>query len=314
MKKWLTLTAAAVLSVSGFAQEVDEDLQARIEAARQKLDEAAREFAELQREAAPAVFDVHAAVVGERRDRPFLGLFIGRTDANGITLGGVTPGGPADAAGLKAGDQIISIDGVSLAGFDAPFLRFNQALENVEAGQPVRLDVVRDDSVITVDVVAEAPGERNFTIRSLPAQAVGAPQPPAVGGHGITQARWVAAPGMMMGNRLFGGLQLVDIEAPLGDYFGVGEGVLVLHAGEDSGLQAGDILQSINDEPVDSAADAYQALANLEAEAYAAVVRQRGFSTVRVQPMTAGNRYIHIEPGPDGVEHHEEVNIVVDAP
>lgn len=318
MRKLLALTAAAVLSVSVFAQELDEgDLAARIEAARQKLDEAAREFAELHRNAASGGFDVHY-VGGERHDRPFLGILISRTDENGVTLGGVTPGGTAEEAGVKAGDRLIAVDGVSLTGLDAPLWRLNEVLDDAGAGQPIPLDLVRDGGVLTVDVVPQAPGaldfRRNFTRSvdiALPALSL--TQPGVVGGSGVAAGRLIAAPGMMA-NRFLGGLQLVDIEAPLGGYFGVDEGVLVLHAGGHSELQPGDILQSIDDHAVNSAADAYRVMANLEEDGVVTVVRQQAIATFTVAPMRANGRYIRIERGGYDGEHPEDAHVMLDAP
>jgi putative serine protease PepD len=50
---------------------------------------------------------------GERIERPFLGV-ASAPHAGGAEVGEVTPGGPADEAGLRAGDVIVSIDGRSV--------------------------------------------------------------------------------------------------------------------------------------------------------------------------------------------------------
>ena len=315
MRKLLALTVAAVLSVSGVAQELDEaDMDARIEAARQRLDEAAKEYAELHRSAASWGFGVHHALAGERHDRAFLGVLISRSDENGIKIGGVTPGGGAAEAGVKAGDLMIAVDGVVLTGGDAPFVTLHEVLENAEEGQPLRLDLVRDGGVITIDVVPQEPGGMNFTRPfniDLPAFMPSGPV--VLGEHNVTARAVIGAPGMP-GSRFFGGLRLVDVEATLGDYFGVDEGVLVLHAGEDAELQAGDILQWINDQTVNSAADAYRVLAKLEEDGVATVLRQHVIETITVEPMLANHRYIRIEQsGYDG-EHQEDVHVMLDAP
>lgn len=319
MKKLLALTVAAVLSVSGVAQALDEaDMDARIDAARQRLDEAAKEFAELHRHAATRGFDVHYFAPGEHRNRPFLGVLISKADENGIELGGVTPGGGAEEAGLEAGDLMIAADGVSLTGSDAPLRALHEALENVEVGQPLRLDLVRDGGVITLDVVPQAPGAMDFSAIfsrafNFDLPDFGSTAPVMVGGHGVAAGGLISVPGMP-GSRFFGGLRLVDVDARLGDYFGVDEGVLVLHTGEGGELQPGDILQSINDQVVISAADAYKALAKLEDDGVATVLRRHVIETVTVAPMLANHRYIRIErSGYDG-EHHDDVHVMFDAP
>ena len=315
MKKLLALTVAAVLSVSGVAQELDEaDMGARIDAARQRLDEAAKEYAELHRSAASQGFGVHYALAGERHDRAFLGVLISRYDENGIKLAGVTPGGGAAEAGVKAGDLMIAVDGVVLTGGDAPFVTLHEVLENAEEGQPLRLDLVRDGGVITIDVVPQEPGGMDFTRPfNIDLPAFMPSRPVVLGEHSVATRAVIAAPGMP-GSRFFGGLRLVDVEATLGDYFGVDEGVLVLHAGEDAELQPGDILQWINDQAVNSAADAYRVLAKLEEDAVATVLRQNVIETITVEPMLANHRYIRIHrSGHDG-EHQEDVHVMLDAP
>jgi S1-C subfamily serine protease len=67
----------------------------------------------------------------------------GKTSARLIV--GVTPGGPAEAAGLRAGDVLLSLDGHGTTG--AHSLR--AFLESTQAGQQVEAKVLRDASVVT---------------------------------------------------------------------------------------------------------------------------------------------------------------------
>jgi diguanylate cyclase (GGDEF)-like protein len=63
----------------------------------------------------------------------------GRVDA-------VTPGWPADIAGLRAGDRIISVDGAPLHGK----LSYGAAASRFRAGRPVRFRLVRGDRLLDV--------------------------------------------------------------------------------------------------------------------------------------------------------------------
>lgn len=53
--------------------------------------------------------------------------------AEAVVIQRVTPGSPADAAGLRAGDTVVAIDGVAVAGLDAARLRPLLALQAGEA-------------------------------------------------------------------------------------------------------------------------------------------------------------------------------------
>ncbi|MBS0263522.1 MAG: M20/M25/M40 family metallo-hydrolase [Planctomycetes bacterium] len=91
---------------------------------------------------------------GEGSSRPYFGSvpdFGGNKP--GYLLGGVAPGGPAEKAGLKAGDRIIQLGKSqveNLADFDT-------ALRAFSAGQTVEVVVMRGDERVTVKVLLEKP-------------------------------------------------------------------------------------------------------------------------------------------------------------
>ena len=62
----------------------------------------------------------------------------------GVRLGGVTPGSPADAAGLKEGDVITKLDGKDVADLRA----FSEFLRGAKAGQVVAVTLLRDGKTI----------------------------------------------------------------------------------------------------------------------------------------------------------------------
>jgi S1-C subfamily serine protease len=92
-----------------------------------------------------------------RSHRAFLGIQIGSTfGGTGVYVGDVTPGGPADKAGLRSGDVITSVD-------DQPTpsaAELAQALAGLRPGSVAKLEILRPDgSQKTVRVtLGEYPG------------------------------------------------------------------------------------------------------------------------------------------------------------
>jgi len=85
----------------------------------------------------------------------FAGLFMAvGQPVGGTGVGQVVAGSPAERAGLKAGDEIVALDGQKVQ-------RFEQVQRYVQprAGQPIAVRVVRDGSEVTVTAVPEASGE-----------------------------------------------------------------------------------------------------------------------------------------------------------
>lgn len=72
-------------------------------------------------------------------------------DGEGVKLMGVRPGGPAEKAGLKAGDIIIEVAGKQIRNL----YDYMDALNSVEPNKPVNFVVLRNGQKITVTVVPE---------------------------------------------------------------------------------------------------------------------------------------------------------------
>jgi hypothetical protein len=97
-----------------------------------------------------------AAPVQEGRNSRSLKVKLGimpdftSTENNGLGVGGVTPGGPASAAGLKKGDRIIALDGMEVTNI----YDYMSRLKKLKPGQRITVDVVRDEAplVLIVDL------------------------------------------------------------------------------------------------------------------------------------------------------------------
>jgi C-terminal processing protease CtpA/Prc len=68
--------------------------------------------------------------------------------AEGYTVVDVTKGGPADQAGLKAGDLMLSVDGKPVG--DVPLYDLRRKLREAPVGTPVKLEIKSGDARRTV--------------------------------------------------------------------------------------------------------------------------------------------------------------------
>jgi hypothetical protein len=193
-------------------------------------------------------FSVYA--FGDSRGR--IGVIVDtKVDAAGDKVGarieGVTPGGPAEQAGLKVGDVITRFNGTALGGAasedderSGPGLKLIDLARKLDPGDTVQVEYRRGTDARKVTIVAEdLGGGRSWS---------GQMEMPDMG------AFKEMMPQMGMGNDFefafgspWGGIELVELNPDLGDYFGTREGVLVVRAPEDStlALKGGDVIVSI---------------------------------------------------------------------
>jgi S1-C subfamily serine protease len=186
------------------------------------------------------------------------------TDSIGAYVDAVTPGGPADQAGIRSGDVITRLGGKSvLAGGAAegddregrrslPGLRLIELAARLEPGDTVAVEYRRGKdrrtaSVVTADepeVVTRDGGGYGFGYvgpdrvrpRPLPVGEL-MERFEAAGPH------WQFFSGSPLGR-----LELAPLNPDLGRYFGTEEGVLVVSAPRDSalGLRGGDVVLRVD--------------------------------------------------------------------
>src|SRR5690348_9037433 len=186
---------------------------------------------------------VRAFAFSDHRGR--IGVIV-KTDANadtdklGAKIDGVTPGGPADKAGLKVGDIITKFSGTPLAAVKAededesgPGRKLVELARKLEPDDTVKVEFRRgNDTKETTLVAADMGGKFQMEI----------PGPPDIA--------WGPMLGMdrfeMFGSP-WGDLELVSLNSDLGEYFGTKDGVLVVKAPADSTLplKGGDVITSI---------------------------------------------------------------------
>jgi S1-C subfamily serine protease len=209
--------------------------------ARERLDKAAREVAELSGKlGAHARHEIRLIEGGPRR--AVLGIQIDDDPAKqGVRVLDVSPGGAAAEAGLRDRDIIIALDGEPLPGTNAHRALLDK-MRKVKPDQKVKVRVLRDGKKQDYVVIARplAVDDRMFNVR--------VPEMGAVGGFGTMGTGPFIQHFRSMWPGEFAGLELAAITPKLGAYFGVNEGVLVVSAPKDDAfkLEDGDVLQAID--------------------------------------------------------------------
>ena len=196
----------------------------------------------------------------------------------GVTIETVEPDGPADKAGMKAGDAVTDFDGERVRSV-RQFLRL---VQETTPGRSVPVVLSRAGQRVTVNVTPERSTlgddfgfrylDGPLTRLAIPTPAT-PPAPPAAPRAPRTPA--VVSPAMPF--EFFGrvrntgrlGVSIEDLDTQLAEYFGVKEGVLVKSVTEDSvaakaGLKAGDVITSINGRKVYDTSEITRALDRVE--------------------------------------------------
>jgi len=202
----------------------------RLEAAQRRLEQAAKEVAELSASmATDKMKDVHIHI-GE--SRAMLGVQLGEAQAGGgVRVAGVSPGGAASDAGVKPGDVIISINGRRVA---SPGV-ITHEMHALKPGDPAKLEIDRGGKVQAL-VVTTRGGDPRLALLG------GDFDWPAMASLGNWVEDWHGGQGG------FGELELCVVSPDLGRYFGTDKGVLVVKAPADGALKLrdGDVITAID--------------------------------------------------------------------
>jgi S1-C subfamily serine protease len=226
-----------------------QQIEKQIQQAQERLERAAHEIGELSMKLNSGAWLDYQTLDGALPGST-LGINVQRGpaagDIEGVQIVSVSPGGPADAAGLKAKDIIVAFDGHRLTREGRR--QFVSLARHAKAGQPVSLEYLRDGKPQKADITPK--GFMTFDFSGLP------------GVSGL--------PDIQELNRVFvrrdwsglGSADLLELSPGLGRYFGTDKGLLVVHAPRDErlALQDGDVILDIDGRVPSGASHAMQIL------------------------------------------------------
>jgi membrane-associated protease RseP (regulator of RpoE activity) len=207
----------------------------------------------------------------ESFQRGRLGILVDLTadparDSIGARVAGVTPGGPAEKAGVQPGDLVVRLNGTPLVRGRAPAqdddgavsrpgTRLIELASRLDPGDTVHLDLKRGGRPMSVTLVAQESGADEVARRfdfALPRHDAGRMDLRIPGGM----------TGFVFGGGPLANMELVQVNPGLSEYFGTADGLLVVNVGNDStlGLRSGDVILSIGGRKPGSPAHAMRIL------------------------------------------------------
>lgn len=161
---------------------------------------------------------------------------------HGVVVNSIEGGSPAERAGLKMGDVIVSVDGKPISSGD----ELVAIVSDTEVGKKLKLEVMRDKKVITADITV---GDRNKVLSEItggPDEGRQSPDEEETGGIlGISVRNLTRDQAQEVATQL-------HLAGP--------QGVLVTQTvpggfASDLGLFRGDVILSINHQPIKSVED-----------------------------------------------------------
>ncbi|MBU6477106.1 MAG: PDZ domain-containing protein [Xanthomonadaceae bacterium] len=256
--------------------------------------------------------------------RGMFGMAVMSTD-KGLRVDAVTPGGPAERAGIKAGDTITRIDGKPVGKHGGAS---GSALWHAQAGKPIVLAVDRGGKLHELRVTPErlqtsdwqdiarqaelAADRATAQVRSPEFQRQiqqsidEAMKNAAVAMKDASVAREAAIEAGERANRWtiqmspWFGLNLAPLNPDLGSYFGTDRGALVLSRDDKQfpELQPGDVITAVGGQPVARPEDATRALREAGKDKSVAVALRRHGKPVTLAMKVPIHRDIPPPPPP----------------
>jgi serine protease Do len=189
---------------------------------------------------------------------------------SGVVITGIQPNGPAEAAGLKQGDVVVSINGKPVKNGDDLI----SVVAGAPVGQPVTVRYLRNKQEQQAQVTI---GDRSKVFAAVLNPAEGQESPSAEG----AEAKF--------------GVSIQNITPEMASRLGIDgtQGVLVTSVetnsfAEEVGLQRGDVILQVNQQPVNRVDDVLRIQRGLQARADVVFLVRRGQGNQSVTLYLAG--------------------------
>jgi predicted metalloprotease with PDZ domain len=260
--KRIWLVAALVLLIASaraeekpeLDQEAREQTEQKLKQANERLEQSVREISELSARLNGQPW------VGFGAPRSLLGINVGGPTAadqpGGVRILSVSPGGPADLAGLKANDVIISFRGQTLHGDQThtPRQQLLTLMHETAPNSPVTVEFQRGGRLQKAQITPMSLTAFDSLTRRF--EGVGENL------RGLDSLRDLGSIMMPHDLRGFGSAEFLDMSPGLGRYFGTDKGLLVVRAPKDERLelQEGDVILDIDGRVPTSGSHALQIL------------------------------------------------------
>lgn len=217
------------------------ELDAKLADAQKRLEKAASEVAALSTEIAGRVVEnINWSFAGSSR-RTVIGVQLepGSNTATGAKVQEVSPGGPAEQAGIRPGDVVVAVNGTEVKGQNAA-RDVVRLLRGVAPDTKVKVRVLRDGKPKDFDVTARPFDPRTFVYRADPPPGFNPAPMPDPNPFGNFNP-WSFANDLQ-------GMECTALTPQLGKYFGADKGVLIVRApqNETFKLQDGDVILNVD--------------------------------------------------------------------
>ncbi len=195
-----------------------------------------------------------------RNEGSYLGVALADIDADraetlklaedrGVEVKNVRERSPADTAGIKIGDVILTYNGEKVLGAQ----QFVRLVHETPQGRKIKIQLWRDGKTQTVTVLTGAP---LAPASDSPSTFVGFPMFPEFRSLSTTD---IPSP-LLVWKNLSLGIEFEHVDSQLAEYFGVPGGVLIRSVNKGSpadkaGLKAGDVIFSISHKSLLTARD-----------------------------------------------------------
>ncbi|MGH8184689.1 MAG: PDZ domain-containing protein [Rhodanobacteraceae bacterium] len=274
--------------------ETDASIQQQMDALQARMRDLASQMATLSTKLGD---EARASALGyfANSRRGMLGMAVS-ANAGGLRVDAVTPGGPAERAGLKSGDSITAVDGKPVGNSDDAS---ETALWNAQTGRPIALTIDRGgksrkltitperlqspDLQASIREAEQAAEQATARVRSPEFQrqiqrSIDEAMKSASAARSITlkDRPWIVSMSPWFG------LNLAPINPGLGSYFGTQHGALVLSRDQQlfPELQPGDVITAAGGKAVTQPEDVLRAFRDTEGDASVRLALRRHDKTI----------------------------------